>query len=70
LKKRYKINRTKSTFKAPPDEVINKYKNFKDLRVQYNEIVKRPKEPIYKNKKLFLILLLLALIAYLLSNIN
>tara|TARA_B100001939_G_C16455904_1_gene410962 strand:+ start:212 stop:421 length:210 start_codon:yes stop_codon:yes gene_type:complete len=69
LKKRYKINRNKSSFKVPPDEVINKYKNFKDLRMQYNDIVKRPKEPLYKNKKLFLILLLLALIAYLLSTI-
>jgi len=69
LKKSYKINRNKSSFKAPPDDVINKYKNFKDLRMQYNDVVKRPKEPLYKNKKLFLILLLLALIAYLLSNI-
>jgi len=69
LKKRYKINRNKSTFKPPPDEVINKYKNFKSLRVQYNDVVKKSKLPIYKNKKVFLLLILLALIAYLLATI-
>ena len=67
--KRYKINRDKKSAKIPSDEVINKYKSFNDLRAKYNDVVKRPNVPFYKNPKLFLLLILIVLLAFLLSNV-
>lgn len=65
--KKYKINKDK---KSPDitDEQIMKYKNFDSLFVSYKNITKRQKIPIYKNKKIFLFLILLALVAYVLSK--
>ena len=65
--KKYKINKDK---KSPEitDEQIMKYKNFDSLFVTYKDITKRQKIPIYKNKKIFLFLILLALVAYVLSK--
>tara|TARA_Y100001933_G_scaffold44639_1_gene42477 strand:+ start:1193 stop:1396 length:204 start_codon:yes stop_codon:yes gene_type:complete len=65
--KKYKINKDK---KSPEitDEQIMKYKNFDSLFVSYKDITKRQKIPIYKNKKIFLFLILLALVAYVLSK--
>ena len=65
--KKYKINKDK---KSPEitDEQIMKYKNFDSLFVSYKDITKRQKIPIYKNKKIFLFLILLALVAYILSK--
>jgi len=61
----YKLNKDKKeTTATPTDEVINKYKNFDNIRVQYNEVVKPPKKPLYKNRKLFLLLLLIAVVAW------
>jgi len=65
--KKYKINKDK---KSPEltDEKIMKYKNFDSLFVSYKDITKRQKIPIYKNKKIFLFLILLAFVAYILSK--
>tara|TARA_B100000965_G_C19329556_1_gene642381 strand:+ start:459 stop:662 length:204 start_codon:yes stop_codon:yes gene_type:complete len=65
--KKYKINKDK---KSPEltDEQIMKYKNFDSLFVSYKDITKRQKIPIYKNKKIFLFLILLAFVAYILSK--
>tara|TARA_B100000963_G_scaffold159268_1_gene138615 strand:+ start:872 stop:1075 length:204 start_codon:yes stop_codon:yes gene_type:complete len=65
--KKYKVNKDK---KSPEitDEQIMKYKNFDSLFVSYKNITKRQKIPIYKNKKIFLFLILLALVAYVLSK--
>ena len=65
--KKYKINKDK---KSPElnDEQIMKYKNFESLFVSYKDLTKRQKIPIYKNKKIFLFLILLALVAYVLSK--
>ena len=65
--KKYKINKDK---KSPEitDEQIMKYKNFDSLFVSYKNITKRQKIPIYKNKKIFLFLILLSLVAYVLSK--
>tara|TARA_Y100000589_G_scaffold73041_1_gene66055 strand:- start:782 stop:985 length:204 start_codon:yes stop_codon:yes gene_type:complete len=65
--KKYKVNKDK---KSPEitDEQIMKYKNFDSLFVSYKDITKRQKIPIYKNKKIFLFLILLALVAYVLSK--
>jgi len=66
--KKYKINKDK---KSPEltDEQIMKYKNFDSLFVSYKDITKRQKIPIYKNKKIFLFLILLAFVAYILSKV-
>ena len=50
-------------------EQIYKLRDFNSLFVQYQELTKRQKVPIYRNKKIFLFLILIALIAYLLSKI-
>tara|TARA_B100000683_G_C12425294_1_gene529489 strand:- start:833 stop:1039 length:207 start_codon:yes stop_codon:yes gene_type:complete len=62
----YKGKKKKVTLK---DEEIHKYRDFNSLFVQYQELTKRQKVPIYRNKKIFLFLILIALIAYLLSKI-
>ncbi len=66
--RKYKINRGSKAPDLPPDEVINKYKNFDQFRVQYDDITKRSKTPLYKNRKIFLFLLLVALVAWLISE--
>ena len=65
--KKYKINKDKKPPKLT-DEHIMKYKNFDSLFVSYKNITKRQKIPIYKNKKIFLFLILLAFVAYVLSK--
>jgi len=61
--KKYKLN-TEDQKKLPSEKVILKHKNFNDLRMQYNEVTKRPKQPLYKNKRMFLLLVLIAVTAY------
>lgn len=61
--KKYKINRTGKE-NIPSDETIEKFKNFSKLQVRYDEVVKRNKLPLYKNPKMFLFLLIIALAAY------
>ncbi len=65
--RKYKINRTKEV-KLPSAETIAKYKNYRRLRHEYDRLVKRPKKPLYRDRKLFLVLLLIVLIAYLVSQ--
>ena len=66
--KKYKINTTPKKPKEITEKDILKYKNFNSLMVNYNDITKRKKLPLYRNKKVFLFLILLALVAYLLYN--
>lgn len=61
---KYKINRDQPP-KAPTKEQMDKYKDFSRLTANYDSVTKRPKLPLYKNKKLFLVVLLLLLILYL-----
>ena len=65
--KKYKINKDKKSPELSDDKIM-KYKNFDSLFVSYKDITKRQKIPIYKNKKIFLFLILLALVAYVLSK--
>ncbi|MDG1915543.1 MAG: hypothetical protein P8I55_13260 [Crocinitomix sp.] len=65
----YKVNR-KDTPKVPSKETIEKYKDFSALSHEYDKMVKRPKVPLYKDKKMFLVLLLVALVAILLSQMG
>lgn len=53
------------------DEQINKHKDFKKLAYNYQKATKPLyKTPLYKNKKVFLILLLILLIMFLLILIE
>jgi hypothetical protein len=54
----------------PSKEAIEKYKNFPRLRHEYDTYVKRPKKPLYKDKKMFLLLLLILLLTYLVIQSN
>lgn len=65
--RKYKINRN-SGQKIPSKETIEKYKDFSRLSHAYDHYTKRPKKPLYKDKRMFLFILLIALIAYLLAE--
>ncbi len=64
---KYKINRDKEP-KMPSKADLEKYKDFKALHANYDKFVKRPKLPLYKDKRFFLALLIIGLIAYLISK--
>ena len=64
---KYKINRDQEP-KTPTQEQMEKYKDFSRLTANYDKFTKRPKLPLYKNKRFFLALIIIALIAYLLSQ--
>jgi hypothetical protein len=49
---------------------MQKYKDFSRLKANYDKTTKRPIKPIYKDKKFFLGLLIIVIIAYLLSMID
>jgi len=64
---KYKINRDKEP-KTPTKEQMEKYKDFSRLTANYDKFTKRPKLPLYKDKRFFLAIIIIALIAYLLSQ--
>lgn len=65
--RKYKVNREQPV-KMPSKEAIEKYKNFSRLTHEYDKFVKRPKKPLYKDKKMFLIILLIGLVAILIAQ--
>ena len=65
--KKYKIHKGKKASNIT-DKQIMKYQNFDKLFVRYNDLTKRKKTPIYKSKKWFLYLILIALAAYVISE--
>ncbi|HEX8516014.1 MAG TPA: hypothetical protein VF868_07425 [Bacteroidia bacterium] len=53
-----------------PDDQINKHKNFKKLMYNYQYATKPLyKTPLYKNKKVFLIILLVLLVMFIITEI-
>ena len=67
--RKYKVHND-SKKKIPSEEMIAKHKDFKGLRMQYDEVTKRPHLPLYKNKRMFLLLLLIAVAAYAIYLVN
>ena len=65
--RKYKINRDTER-KLPPHAVSDKFKDFDKIRMQHSDITKRPKQPLYKNKKLFMLLILIAVVAWVVSE--
>ena len=66
--KKYSINTDKNK-EMPTASEIAEMKNFSHLKQRYDEVLKRPKMPLYKNKKMFLLLLLILLISFLLAQV-
>jgi len=67
---KYKINRDPKDPSVPTKEQMRKYKNFSQIKANYDKTTKRPKKPLYKDKRFFLGLLIIVIIAYLLSTID
>jgi hypothetical protein len=62
--KKYKLNKD-YVEKAPTEQETESFKDFGQLTHAYDNVVKRPKKPLYKNPKAFLGLLLIILITWL-----
>lgn len=67
--KKYKINRDQPPV-PPSKETIAKYKNFAQLSHEYDRLTKKPKVPLYKDKKMFLILLLIVAVAFVIAQMD
>jgi hypothetical protein len=65
--RKYKLNSAQQR-KIVTDAMIKKHMDFNKLRAEYNDVVKRPAVPLYRNKKLFLLMLILGLIAWLVAE--
>lgn len=63
--KKYKLNKDNT---QPSDDTINRYKDFGKVSHRFESLTRRPK-PLYKNPKVFLALVLIALLAWLLSSL-
>ncbi len=59
----------KITDKEVADEIIARNKNFKKLKANYEEALKPLyKKPLYKNPKTFVVILIICLLAYIISE--
>jgi hypothetical protein len=67
--RKFNVNKSAEK-KLPSKETIQKYKDFPSLSHEYQNLTQRPKVPLYKNKKMFLVLLLIVLVAFLLAQVN
>jgi len=67
--KKYKINRDQPPV-PPSKETLAKYKNFAQLSHEYDRLTKKPKVPLYRDKKMFLILLLIVAVAFVISQLD
>jgi len=65
--RKYKVNREQPV-KLPSKEVMAKYKDFSRLTHEYDNVVKRPKKPLYKDKKMFIFIIIVALLAVLIAR--
>lgn len=66
--RKYKLNSDNNP-KLPSDESIEKQKDFGKLFHEYENFTKRPKKPMYKDPKYFLLLVVLLLLAYLVFEV-
>ena len=66
--KKYTVIKNKRPIKLTEEQIM-KHKNFDKLFMSYEDLTKRNKIHISKSKKRFLYLLLLALVAYILSQL-
>lgn len=67
MKQHYKIT-PEGRGPEPTDQEIARYADGKRLLYNYHRAIRRPKVPIYRDPKAFLVLLLIVLIAWLASG--
>ena len=60
-----KVNRTKKNLEPTPEQ-IRKNKDFSRLSHEYERLTKRPRKPLYKDPKLFLLVFIILLVVFLL----
>lgn len=61
--KKYTLN-TENKPAVPNDDTIGKHKDFGALFHEYENFTKRPKKPLYKDPKYFLLLIIIAILSY------
>lgn len=66
MKRQYRI--TPQGPQQPTDAEIARYRDPKRLIYNYTKAVQRPKRPLYKDPKAFILLLFIVFIAYLISE--
>ena len=64
IMRKFRINKNAKT-NEPTREQITRYKDFASLSHRYDRITKRPKKPLYKDPKLFLLLLIIGIVVLL-----
>ena len=65
--KKYKLNTDKKSI-TPSNQSMENQKDFGKLFHQYENLAKRPKKPLYKDPKVFLIIVIVSLLVYLVFN--
>ncbi len=65
----YKLN-SEDNKGIPSKETIEKYKDFSRLSHEYNKLIQKPKVPLYRDKKMFLVILLIVLVAFMFSQLS
>lgn len=63
--RKFKVNNDAQP-KEPTKEQMVRYKDFATISHRYDRITKRPKRPLYKDPKLFLLLLIIGIVMLLL----
>ena len=66
--KKYTVIKNKRPIKLTEEQIM-KHKNFDKLFMSYEDLTKRNRVHLSKSKKRFLYLLILALVAYILSQL-
>lgn len=66
MKRQYRI--TPHGHQPPSDAELARYRDAKRLVHAYEKSVRRPRRPLYRDPKAFLVLLLIVLLAWLLSG--
>jgi zona occludens toxin (predicted ATPase) len=61
MRRTFKYNKEAKSHE-PSKKQIARYKDFASISHQYERITKRPKRPLYKDPKLFLLLVLLGIV--------
>lgn len=63
--RKFKVNNNAKP-KEPTREQMVRYKDFATISHQYERLAKRPKKPLYRDPKLFLLLLIIGIVILLL----
>lgn len=65
MTRKFKLNTSQKTLE-PTKEQIDRHKNFQQFRHDYERLTKRSTRPFYKDKKLFMLIVLIGIVLLLL----